>query len=156
MKKILLLSVLLIVAGTVALAQETNAFKKNKRALYVKDGEIVSLKEVSAMDPNDISEIEVLRGASAVERFGKAAKRGAVVITTKAFRQGLAFSNSSVITTKPLFIVDEKAVKEEDLKTIHVDDIESVEVLKDSKAVERYGESGVNGVVIIRTKKKSE
>ncbi len=55
---------------------------------------------------------------------------------------------------KPLIIVDGQFYEGEvtDLKS---DDIETVEVLKDAARISAYGSLGVNGVIIITTKKKS-
>ena len=49
-----------------------------------------------------------------------------------------------------LFIVDGKEVKS--LEDIEPADIESIEVLKDDKAIEKYGEKGRNGVIIVKRK----
>ena len=64
--------------------------------------------------------------------------------------------------SKPLFIVDgvklsqeaTSANLDEDLKIedIEPDDIQQIEVLKDKQAMDKYGEEGKNGVVIITTK----
>jgi TonB-dependent SusC/RagA subfamily outer membrane receptor len=52
----------------------------------------------------------------------------------------------------PLFILDDVEMPSNDLGSIKSEDIESVTVLKEKKAVEPYGEKGKNGVVIITTK----
>jgi TonB-dependent SusC/RagA subfamily outer membrane receptor len=54
---------------------------------------------------------------------------------------------------KPLFILDDVEMPGSDLGAVKPEDIEKIDVLKDSKAVEKYGEKGKNGVVIITTKK---
>lgn len=64
--------------------------------------------------------------------------------------------NGSVIGAKdPLFIVDGQEMPngEGALKTLDPNDIESVNILKDRSAEEKYGEKGRNGVIIINTKK---
>ncbi len=52
----------------------------------------------------------------------------------------------------PLYILDDVEMPSNDLGSIKSEDIESVTVLKEKKAVEPYGEKGKNGVVIITTK----
>ncbi|QCR24596.1 hypothetical protein [Pontibacter sp. SGAir0037] len=47
---------------------------------------------------------------------------------------------------------EEFPVEHASLKTIDSDWIEAVDVLKDTSAVERYGDKGANGVVIITLK----
>lgn len=56
----------------------------------------------------------------------------------------------------PLFILDDVEMASNDLGTLKSEDIESIDVLKEKKAVEPYGEKGKNGVVIITTKKYKE
>jgi|WetSurMetagenome_2_1015567.scaffolds.fasta_scaffold00034_4 TonB-dependent SusC/RagA subfamily outer membrane receptor len=56
---------------------------------------------------------------------------------------------------KPLYIIDGE-IKDIDLSTINSNDIESMNVLKGSKYVEKYGEKAKYGVVEIRTKQKSQ
>lgn len=54
---------------------------------------------------------------------------------------------------EPLLIVDGKELKDGSIDDISPDTIESVNVYKGDKAIEKYGEKGKNGVVIIKTKK---
>lgn len=55
----------------------------------------------------------------------------------------------------PLIVVDGKIVKKGvKISDLNPDDIESVNVLKNEKALEAYGDKGKNGVVEIKTKKK--
>jgi TonB-dependent SusC/RagA subfamily outer membrane receptor len=56
----------------------------------------------------------------------------------------------------PLYILDDVEMPGSDLGSLKSEDIESVQVLKEKKAVEPYGEKGKNGVVIITTKKYKE
>jgi len=55
----------------------------------------------------------------------------------------------------PLFIIDGKEVSKDEITKLDSDKIESVSVLKDKSATEKYGDKGKNGVVIITTKKKN-
>ena len=54
---------------------------------------------------------------------------------------------------KPLFVVDDKIIGNDDITKIKPNDIESITVLKDESATKLYGEKGKNGVVIIKMKK---
>ena len=51
--------------------------------LYVVDGFVVSASEASAIDPEDIESVEILKGASAASVYGSRSSGGVVVITTK-------------------------------------------------------------------------
>ena len=58
---------------------------------------------------------------------------------------------------KRLIIIDgEKMPKDFDLNIKDSTDIESVTVLKDELAVDKYGEEGNNGVIIIKRKIKKQ
>ena len=53
---------------------------------------------------------------------------------------------------EPLYIVDGKKVKSKDIKKISPNDIESINIYKGDKALEKYGKKAKNGVVEITTK----
>lgn len=59
---------------------------------------------------------------------------------------------------RPLIIVDGVKVVESDFNLNEMDPktIDNISVLKDAKAIEKYGDNGKNGVIIITTKKKIE
>ena len=54
--------------------------------------------------------------------------------------------------TKCLIIVNGVETSNEELRTIDLNRIESMDIYKDQSAIEKYGEKGRNGVVIIKTK----
>ena len=54
---------------------------------------------------------------------------------------------------QPLYIIDGKEATSLDVGKTPVEDIEKMEVLKDKTAIEKYGEKGKNGVVVITLKK---
>jgi TonB-dependent SusC/RagA subfamily outer membrane receptor len=55
----------------------------------------------------------------------------------------------------PLYIIDGKEVSKDVLIELKPDSIESIEVLKGQQATEAYGAKGIDGVIVIKTKKKS-
>ncbi|EDP71656.1 TonB [Flavobacteriales bacterium ALC-1] len=55
----------------------------------------------------------------------------------------------------PLYIIDGKEVSKEAIVDLKSDFIESVTVLKDKSAIQKYGKKAKNGVIIIKTKKKN-
>ncbi|PVH23947.1 hypothetical protein [Sphingobacterium corticibacter] len=55
---------------------------------------------------------------------------------------------------KPLFILDGKEVSEAAMQSIKPDDVDSINVIKDKNATDKYGEKGKNGVIEIFLKKK--
>jgi len=62
-------------------------------------------------------------------------------------------SNSINSSNDPLYVVDGVALFSAGLGDINVNDIESIEVLKDASATSIYGSRGSNGVILITTKK---
>ena len=100
----------------------------------------------------DIAQIPVTTAAQALT--GKAA--GVNVVTTSGapgasinitVRGGTSITQS----TSPLYIVDGFAM-ENGLQMVDINDIESIDVLKDASATAIYGAQGSNGVILITTK----
>jgi len=58
----------------------------------------------------------------------------------------------SSTTEKPLFVVNGERTQYTDLSHIKPNDIESIQVLKNEKAIDQFGEAGKNGVVVITLK----
>ncbi|MEG1007961.1 MAG: TonB-dependent receptor [Bacteroides sp.] len=58
--------------------------------------------------------------------------------------------------TSPLYVVDGVPLAKEQLNTFNMNDVESIEVLKDASSSAIYGSRGSNGVVLITTKKGKE
>jgi hypothetical protein len=56
---------------------------------------------------------------------------------------------------RPLFIIDGKEVLEDILVDLKPDAIESISVLKGKSSIEKYGDRGKDGVILIKTKKKN-
>lgn len=55
--------------------------------------------------------------------------------------------------TSPLYVVDGVPLAKGQLNTFNMNDVESIEVLKDASSAAIYGSRGSNGVVLITTKK---
>ncbi|MVT12577.1 SusC/RagA family TonB-linked outer membrane protein [Chitinophaga tropicalis] len=61
-------------------------------------------------------------------------------------------ANSINASNDPLYVIDGVALSSISIQDINVNDIESMEVLKDASATAIYGSRGANGVIIITTK----
>lgn len=57
---------------------------------------------------------------------------------------------------KIVYFVDGKEVNPVDFGKIHPNDIERIDVLKDKKAIEKYGDKAKDGVIVVKTKSKKE
>ncbi|MEM7510001.1 MAG: carboxypeptidase-like regulatory domain-containing protein [Bacteroidota bacterium] len=80
-----------------------------------------------------------------------------------AARKGVKFSSVEEMLVEPfgdgkepVFIVDGSTVSKETLDKMDPDKIATVNVYKDEKAIEKYGDKAKNGVVVVRTKKKEK
>ena len=143
------------------------AFQENQNPpLYLVDGEIKDKKFVDALQPENIASINVLKGASAIIKYGNKAKNGAVEIFLKTNADEIPVDareqpggksknfNHNSISPEPLYVLDGKPLaKNFDLEIINPKEIDSIVVLKDEKSIKKYGEKGKHGVVKIYTKK---
>lgn len=77
-----------------------------------------------------------------------------VVVKEKTEKKVVHF-NTDGGDDKPLFVIDgEEKGADFDMASIDPDDIESINVWKGEKAIEKYGEKAKNGVIEVTTKKK--
>jgi TonB family C-terminal domain len=113
--------------------------------LYVVDGKEMTESEMKDINPDLIESISVLKGKKHTDKYGEKGKNGVVLITLKKDQK---------ITEKPLLFVDGIITTDKTPEDIDPKTIESVNVWKDKKAVEKYGAQGKNGVVEITTKNK--
>ncbi|WP_417444396.1 M56 family metallopeptidase [Joostella sp.] len=136
--------------------------------IYVVDGKVMPKDfDVKSIDPKDIHSMNVIKGENAIKKYGDKAKSGAIEIFLKVSNQlnlnndsniNNAHTHSSKIYQKeePLYVVDGKVVDKDSFKFIEPDNIARVYVLKDEKAVDKYGDQGKNGVIEIILKSEDE
>ena len=72
----------------------------------------------------------------------------------KPFRLGKIAAYPNKNTANPIYILNGIIVDEKKVKAIKPDNIEKVEVLKNTKAVNLYGEKAKDGAIVITLKKK--
>ncbi|HAX96390.1 MAG TPA: hypothetical protein DCY35_07715 [Prolixibacteraceae bacterium] len=78
-------------------------------ALIVIDGSIASQGAFDALNPNDIADISVLKGATAAALYGSNAGNGALIVTTKGGKAGQKFTvglNASYTMDKVAYMPD--------------------------------------------------
>ena len=106
----------------------------------------------SSVSSSELAAVPAITAAQALQ--GKAA---GVNIVTKSGAPGAGINitvrggTSITQSTEPLYIVDGFEMSDA-LTNIDVNDIESIDILKDASATAIYGSRGANGVVIITTK----
>jgi len=139
--------------------------------LFVLDGEVISTKELDAVDQDRIESVTILRDKEVMVKYGEKAKNGVVFITTKTgssngklqgkvtglfVRQDSVGKAKTAVVKYPaniLYVVDGKRISSEDMKNMDPNNIESIHVIKDGPARTKYGEEGENGVIEVITKK---
>ncbi len=126
------------------------------------DGSIADTKIVRGIEPD--LDAEAIRVINAMPNWEPGMQRGKAVrvkytlpiifqlSVNKAQRNEISLS--AVMANKPLIVLDGVTqLAEFDLNKINPNTIDNIEVLKDAKATEMYGESGKNGVIKITSKK---
>jgi len=72
----------------------------NNQALLVLDDVPLSISNLNAINPNDVENITILKGASASALYGSAASNGVIIVTTKKGTRGkpqIRFSNTTTL-----------------------------------------------------------
>ncbi len=64
-----------------------------------------------------------------------------------------AGKSKTTSSNSPIYVLDGKIISETEMKKIDPNTIESINVLKDKTATDKYGDKGINGVVEITSKK---
>ena len=59
------------------------SFQGNNQALLVLDGVVVPLSYMNSINPNDVENVNVLKGANAAALYGSEAANGVLIVTTK-------------------------------------------------------------------------
>jgi len=123
---------------------------KGPKPLYEVDGKEVDETEVKRVRPENIESIDVLKDASATAIYGDKGKNGVVRITTKVTG---AKSAQLADRFKGLVVINGKTQNQPfNLNSLDPNKIKSMNVLKGSNAITKYGVSGKDGVIIIELK----
>ncbi|MRT92756.1 M56 family metallopeptidase [Ancylomarina sp. 16SWW S1-10-2] len=129
--------------------------------LYIVDGvEFNGDKSMKDIDPNDIETMNVLKGKSAIEKYGAKGKNGVIEITSKKnidlkkkSKKRKSIKIKGKTKNPPLYIIDGVEYKgDKSMKDIDPNDIESMNVLKGKTGIDKYGKKAKNGVLEITTK----
>ncbi|TAD87317.1 MAG: TonB family protein [Bacteroidetes bacterium] len=154
-------------------------FEKGKEPLLVYAELVISSEQLDQINPNNIQSIEVLKGEKAIATYGEKGKNGVIKITPKAPLTNpptidsealkevvvTGYSNKpkaestspNVILGKasenqPLYVLNGKIITVKEASTIISSGVESINVLKNQSANDKYGDKGKNGAVEIFTK----
>ncbi len=145
-----------------AIQQYASAKEHNAQPQPVVDTVPKSKKEITTVDVRTRKEIAITYsdGTSEVLTEQEATARGLInnggYGNEKKGTQNQTLSGTVRLkpgAISPLYIVDEKEITEEGMSKIDTKMIESINVLKDKSAIDKYGTKGKNGVVEITMKK---
>lgn len=76
-----------------------------------------------------------------------------LLFVSNSYGQIICPANTKVHGTKPLVLVDSMPTNFENLRFLSPENIKDVTILKNAEATAVYGGEGVNGVIVIATKK---
>ena len=144
----------------------------NNNPIYIIDGQVQDADfDISCLNPNFIGKVVVWTPENAKKEFGEKGKNGVVEITSKkpvtidstadgSVKVQYIGADGSVESSEvpqPLYVIDGQVMPDDyNLNSINTEDIESINVLKDGKQTEIYGERAKDGVISITLKKKAE
>ena len=165
---------LLLLITTYALSAQKTVTKivsrEQNSPLFVVNGVLIDDNKIcsiflNAIDPNDIENIKVLKDPSATVLCSSKAEKGVVIITLKKSKDTSKKDNLSGIENPnkdfPLVIVNDVEFSDPEVGKLFMNNVnpkrvESIVVLKDKKATEKYGEKAKNGVILVTLKGKPE
>ncbi len=115
----------------------------DEQPIYLVNEKIVSKSEADKINPDNIGSINVLKGKSATDKYGDKGKNGVVEIVLKKDTE------TNKAPDNVLYVMDGKITTKEEINKLDEKTIESINVLKDKTATDKYGDKGKNGVVEI-------
>ena len=125
--------------------------------LYVIDGVITDKRKADYFLEVGVESVNVLKDEQATDKYGEKGKYGVLEITLKKPQsvQPVPSVDIKSIDSKnpPIYFLDGVLIDKTKMDAINPDNIESINVLKDKKATDKYGENGKNGAIEIKTKK---
>lgn len=128
--------------------------KDGSKPIFVIDGIVQLENRLENLNPSSISSINVIKGAAATSLYGEQAKNGAVQIITKKGEGSKDFTSNIYEVKDALYIVDGEEMTYDEYNRKYKNNISGSTTLiyKSGDAVEKFGQKGKNGVIIIKTK----
>ena len=129
-------------------------FKADQTPDVYIDGKKYDYEILQLLDQDKIETLNVVKGERAIKEYK--APNGVLVITSKKSTEAEIPANVKKIMKgdpgkEPVVIIDGKVSSQEKLSQILPENVESIEVFKDQKALELY--NAPYGAVVVKTKK---
>ncbi|MFY9152797.1 MAG: TonB family protein [Prolixibacteraceae bacterium] len=152
------------VIGLEAMGNEISASKPIKSGdnqLILIDGKETTKSEMKSINPEKIEKRIVWKDQEAINKFGDKGKNGVIELILKSgsgtenqkvkvqTNSPLKFRSADGSETKPLIVKNGKISDDQNVDHIAPEAIESINILKDKSATDKYGEKGKNGVIEI-------
>ncbi len=121
-------------------------------AILVECGYMNNLNDLKQLtDANKMGQMarDILKGVAA---YANANKNASLLNHDNGSNDALQSSTDTTKKPTPLYIVDGKETSAEDVNNMDKNKIESINVLKEAKAIKQYGDKGKNGVIEITLK----
>ena len=157
-------------------------FMPGVKPLIIIDGVVSDKQKIEEINPNTIKSVSVLKGESATNLYGERAKSGVLLVTLKNAQtsndqstsaakpfligqpmfQSVPQSNGGIVVrgtgttmsgAKPLYVIDGVVSEIQNVENINPNTIQSINVVKNETATQKYGEKAKDGVVEITLKK---
>lgn len=138
--------------------QPNKALINSNEPIFIVNGEEFSKKQVDNLSPNTIESMNILKPNEAIIYYGEKGKNGAIVISTKKNDHLLCEVSSSKTKQKltyDLVILDSVEQSKEQIENLSHKLFEKIQILNAQEAIEKYGEKGKNGAIIITSKKEN-
>ncbi|PPK95432.1 hypothetical protein LY01_01019 [Nonlabens xylanidelens] len=165
MKNLILTLCALLLSISIIQAQENkktvdNSSNKEKLHIKIKDGAkpdiYVDGKKfdfpMDILDSDMIESVSVVKGDKALKEYNS--KNGVVLIVTKKKNAEIDNASANNEGKAPMIIINGKNSDRKTLEKLSPDDIESIEVFKDERALKKY--NATNGVIVVTTKKEKK
>jgi len=117
--------------------------------LYVLNGKITSKEEIDKLDKKTIESVNILKDKEATDIYGDKGKNGVVEVILKK----ISITKADGTPEDALYVLNGEEIDKKKFKDLDPNTIESVNVLKDKTATDKYGDKGKNGVIEIASKK---
>jgi TonB family protein len=130
---------------------------------------LVSDLKIEQIDPNTIESINVIKGESAKVLYGEKGKNGVLEIMLKPGASTLDLNKPITVTGyktegdyrnykdkiqgNPIFVIDGVVSDRRSVDALSPQDVESINVIKDVRATDKYGDKAKEGAIEITTKK---
>ena len=147
-----------------------NALEQKKVGIWILDNADVPSTLIECGYITNANDAKLLKDDAKIELIAQHILQGVAMYANNTFDKSKVYplQNTSARDTnapvqlkpgevsKPLYVLDGKIIKEEEFKKVNPDEIESVNILKDKTATDKYGEKGKYGVVEITVKKGND